>query len=229
MGAMSSWIEEVGQNGHAIIEKVISGEQVYELRELLSDAIPDDRRAGTRTLLNVPQVRELAMSDAVLGIIQEILGDSAKPVRAILFDKQPGANWNLAYHQDRAISIKERIDTEGFHGWTEKEGVRHVLPPVNVLEKMLTIRLHLDDCSPDNAPLRVSPKTHTLALIAKDDVTKTVSDHGEVICTCKSGDALLLRPLLLHASSASESPSHRRVVHIEYTGAELPNGLEWYE
>lgn len=229
MGAMSSWIEEVGQNGHAIIDQVIRDEQVHELRGLLSEVIPDDRRAGTRTLLSVQQVRELAMSDTVLGIMQQILGDSAKPVRAILFDKQPGANWNLAYHQDRAIAVKERKNTEGFIGWSIKEGVPHVLPPASVLEQMLTIRLHLDDCPPENAPLRVSPGSHKFGLIEQCDIPEIVAAEGEVSCTCRAGDALLMRPLLLHASSASESPTHRRVVHIEYSGTELPDGLEWYE
>jgi len=35
-------------------------------------------------------------------------------------------------------------------------------------------------------------------------------------------------PLILHASSKAVSPSHRRVIHIEYAGAELPGGLEWH-
>ncbi len=94
---------------------------------------------------------------------------------------------------------------------------------------MLSIRLHLDDCTPENAPLRVSPKTHAIGLIEEAEVLQTVNQHGEEACTCKSGDALLMRPLLLHASSASQSPNHRRVIHIEYTGTALPDGLEWYE
>jgi hypothetical protein len=41
------------------------------------------------------------------------------------------------------------------------------------------------------------------------------------------GGVLLMRPLLLHASSASQVPRHRRVLHIEWAAQELPGGLQW--
>ena len=39
----------------------------------------------------------------------------------------------------------------------------------------------------------------------------------------------MIRPLLLHASSAAESPRRRRVVHLEYAADPLPGGLDWFE
>ena len=221
--------EQVEENGYALIERVLDPEALTDLRSILSESIPPGKRAGTRRLLTIPKIRELAESDAILCVMQEILGGGAKPVRAILFDKQPGANWHLGYHQDRVIAVKEKVDAEAFAGWSVKEGVPHVLPPALILEQMLTIRLHLDDCTPENAPLRVSPGTHRFGILDKADVPALVRMHGEVVCICRAGDALLMRPLILHASSAAESPQHRRVIHIEFTGAELPNDLAWYE
>jgi len=34
---------------------------------------------------------------------------------------------------------------------------------------------------------------------------------------------------VLHASSPAKSPSHRRVIHIEYASGTLPEGLRWFE
>lgn len=221
--------EQVEENGCALIKRVLNPESLTDLRSILSESIPPGKRAGTRRLLTIPKIRELAESDAILSLVRGILGRGAKPVRAILFDKRPGANWHLGYHQDRVIAVKEKLDAEGFSGWSVKEGVPHVLPPASVLEQMLTIRLHLDDCTPGNAPLRVSPGTHRLGILDKADVPALVKKHGEIVCACRAGDALLMRPLILHASSAAESPHHRRVIHIEYTGTELPHGLDWYE
>ncbi len=190
---------------------------------------PDSSRAGTRRLLGLPQVAAIACAGPVFDLAASIIDANAFPVRAILFDKQPGVNWDLGYHQDRAIAIKERREIEGFHGWSIKEGVPHVLPPASVLENMVSARIHLDDCGPDNGPLRVSPGTHKLGIIDKHDVPSTVARHGEVVCACGSGDVLLMRPLLLHASSKSVNPNHRRVIHIEYAREQLSCGLEWFE
>ena len=49
------------------------------------------------------------------------------------------------WHQDLSIAVKERHEVAGFGPWSVKEGVP-VQPPVEILESMLTLRLHLDDC-----------------------------------------------------------------------------------
>ena len=40
---------------------------------------------------------------------------------------------------------------------------------------------------------------------------------------------MLMRPLLLHASSSSSKPEPRRVIHLEYAADDLPGGLEWHD
>ena len=177
---MSDPERQVEENGYALVEHVLDPESVTDLRSILSASIPPGKRAGTRRLLTIPKIRELAESDAILSLVRGILGRGAKPVRAILFDKQPGANWHLGYHQDRAIAVKEKVDAEGFSGWSVKEGAPHVLPPASVLEQMLTIRLHLDDCTPENAPLRVSPGTHRVGILDKADVPALLANHGDL-------------------------------------------------
>ena len=205
--------------GTALVESLILSVQSSSL----------EGRAGTRRLLSVPLVHEIATKGPVFDLAKGVVGPGAFPVRAILFDKQPEVNWELGYHQDRAIAVKERQDVDGFNGWSVKEGVAHVLPPVSVLEGMISVRIHLDDCGLGNGPLRVSLGTHTLGIIDKYQMPDVLREHGQVVCTCSAGDVLLMRPLLLHASSKAERPAHRRVVHIEYAASALPGGLQWYE
>jgi ectoine hydroxylase-related dioxygenase (phytanoyl-CoA dioxygenase family) len=215
-------------DGFQLRTSVLGPGMIQALIEEISAQSVDDR-AGTRRLLASPLVHDIATQGPVFELVARVLGNSAFPVRAILFDKRPDVNWDLGYHQDRAIAVKERREVQGFHGWSVKEGVPHVLPPASVLEGMLSARIHLDDCGEENGPLRVSPGTHRLGIIEKADAPRIVLRHGEAVCTCPAGAVLLMRPLLLHASSKSVAPSHRRVVHIEYANSSLPGGLEWFE
>jgi hypothetical protein len=50
-----------------------------------------------------------------------------------------------------------------------------------------------------------------------------------VVCPAERGDVICMRPLILHSSSRSIEPVHRRVLHLEYAARQLPNGLEWSE
>lgn len=100
-------------------------------------------------------------------------------------------------------------------------------PPSQVLEKMLTLRVHLYESSPDNGPLRVLPGTHRLGRLCDHDVDRLRTDIEEHVCLVPRGGALLMRPLLLHASSTAQKPSHRRVIHLEFAAEPLPGGLEW--
>src|SRR5579859_4962571 len=154
--------------GYVIVPDVIDRPHIQRLIASL-DGIDDEwgvrrrKRAtyGVRNLLShAPEVRELASSPAFRRLVEPVLGRDARPVRGLLFDKSPGANWKVAWHQDLSIAVKKRVEVEGFGPWSEKAGVVHVQPTVRVLEDMVTVRLHLDDCSEDNGPLQVLPGSH---------------------------------------------------------------------
>jgi hypothetical protein len=103
-----------------------------------------------------------------------------------------------------------------------KDGIDYARPPVRVLEEMLAVRLHLDVCDAGNGPLRVSQGTHRSGILPMTKVPGRVEAHGEVACLAREGEALLMRPLLLHASSKALEPRHRRVLHVVfYSGAEV--------
>ncbi|WP_196992694.1 hypothetical protein [Panacibacter microcysteis] len=51
----------------------------------------------------------------------------------------------------------------------------------------------------------------------------------EVTCRVPKGGVMLMKPLLLYSSGRTVNNKRRRVIHIEFTSAELPGGLEWSE
>jgi ectoine hydroxylase-related dioxygenase (phytanoyl-CoA dioxygenase family) len=229
----ASLVADLQRNGFAVIEDVVGETVVHQLRDELGDteaAAVRDRNGATyalRNLLDIPAIRALADSDAVRALINPVLGPTARPVRGILFDKNPAANWKVAWHQDLSIAIKERRDVPGFGPWSIKAGVPHVQPPRQLLEDMLTIRLHLDDCGADNGPLLVQPGSHALGVLDPSRIVE-LTMTAPTACTVRRGGAILMRPLLLHASRTATTPGHRRVIHIECAAADLPGGLQWF-
>jgi ectoine hydroxylase-related dioxygenase (phytanoyl-CoA dioxygenase family) len=229
----------IERDGYTIVPNVVDAVAVATLLHTL-DTLPDSesvrRRSdargsvyAVRNLLDVvPEVRELAASNRIRALVKPILGPDYFVVRGILFDKTPGANWKVAWHQDVMIAVRERIEVEGFGSWSQKAGVTHVQPPVRVLQNMLTVRLHLDDCDADNGPLQVIPGSHGNGRLDAQDIAQWREKVRAVFCPVPGGGALLMRPLLLHASSASRTPRHRRVIHLEFAAAPLPGGLKWH-
>jgi ectoine hydroxylase-related dioxygenase (phytanoyl-CoA dioxygenase family) len=150
-----------------------------------------------------------------------------RPVRAIFFDKTSEINWTLGWHQDRVIVVRERIDVDGFGPWTRKHGSFHVAPPFEVLAAMTTLRLHLDDVPPSNAPLLIAPGSHREGRVAEKDIGRVVEQCGVERCLAQSGDVWLYATPILHASASASSPARRRVLQVDYAVGGLPGGLEW--
>jgi ectoine hydroxylase-related dioxygenase (phytanoyl-CoA dioxygenase family) len=187
----------------------------------------DDSHHPERNLLSIQSIQALATSSSVREIMEAILGPECFAVRGIFFNKTRTSNWKVAWHQDLTIAVRERENVEGFGPWTMKAGVLHVQPPCDVMAGMLAIRLHLDESGCDNGPLRVIAGSHNAGRLSGERI-RTWSKEESVTCTVPRGGALVMRPLLLHASSASAIPKSRRVIHLEFAAAELPQGLNWY-
>ncbi len=210
--------------GFAIVPSVLDASVCHALASLLGDA----NGAGSRGMLSNQLVAELAES-SLAELVRPHLALSPIPVRGIYFDKRPETNWLVAWHQDLTLALKKQAEVPGFGPWSVKEGVPHVQPPMKLLEQMLTVRLHLDETDSSNGALRVLSGTHRLGRLSAEAIQSCRVTHEEVLCDAKAGDVLLMRPLLLHASSRSSSPRRRRVLHIEFAGFRLPEPLEWHE
>jgi hypothetical protein len=198
-------------------------------QQRLEDAVaglPPDQ-AGIR-LSGLPALRPfLAASGPVGAVAAAVLGDAARPVRAILFDKTASTNWGLAWHQDRTIVVTDRVELEGFGPWTVKSGLLHVAPPFDVLAAMVTLRVHLDAVPDTNAPLLIAPGSHRLGRIAESELKSVVQRCGTAVCLADAGDVWLYATPIVHASEAARVPAHRRVLQVDFAARDLPGGLSW--
>jgi ectoine hydroxylase-related dioxygenase (phytanoyl-CoA dioxygenase family) len=215
----------VEQHGFAIVADVLDATEQRELAAVLGPI----SSAGRRGLLALHAVSALARSSRLLGIVRPHLASEPLPVRAIYFNKSPEANWLVSWHQDLTLALRARAELPGFGPWSTKDGIPHVQPPVELLQQMLTIRIHLDDANETNGALRVLPGSHRLGRLSAEQIQALRSEQSDFLCAVTAGDALLMRPLLLHASSRSTSSGHRRVLHIEYAAFTLPSELHWHE
>jgi hypothetical protein len=223
------------REGFAVFDDFLPAEQCEQLIRELSE-LYDLNRAGTptriggvRNLLQTSlQVLKFASDPALIDLLHAKLDSEVFPVRSIFFDKTPDANWSVAWHQDLHIAVAERIETPGFGPWSVKSGVVHVQPPAEILSRMVTVRLHLDDCDESNGALRIIPGSHATGILS-DVELEAWRQHEAITCCVPKGGLLLMRPLLLHASSSATKPGHRRVLHLEYASGQLPNGLRWHE
>lgn len=216
-------------DGWSVTQAVMPDDAVDRLTQELAPVLGgNDGRGGVRNLLDLPSVRALARSEPVRRVAEQVLGPRCFAVRGILFDKTPDANWKVIWHQDLSIAVRERREVPGFGPWTEKDGVVHVQPTAEVLENMVAVRAHLDDCGLENGPVRLIPGSHRHGRLSPSDIDAWKAKGPVVDCVVRRGGLLLFRPLILHASSAATAPAHRRVVHLEFASDALPGGLRWH-
>jgi len=230
---MDTVLSDLEHGGFATVSDALSPGEIQALLEAvgtLPQPTEEESRAGQRDLFaRVPAVRELAAHSAVRGWPAAVLGPGCFAVRAILFDKTPAANWRVAWHQDLTIPARRRLETAGFGPWSEKAGIPHVQAPVSILERMLIVRVHLDPCDTLNGPVRVLPGSHREGRLPPERIEAWKTLAAPVEALAPAGGLLLMRPLLLHASSPARHPGHRRIIHLEYAATSLPGGLEWHE
>lgn len=169
----------------------------------------------------------LPVSGCIGAVAKRLVGNEARPVRAILFDKNEATNWSLGWHQDRTICVKRRREVPGFGPWTVKAGMHHVAPPADLLSRIVTVRAHLDDVPSTNAPLLIAPGSHRFGRIGEERIDEIVAQCGVRACLASAGDVWAYSTPVLHASEAAAKPSRRRVLQVDYAAEPLPGGLEW--
>jgi ectoine hydroxylase-related dioxygenase (phytanoyl-CoA dioxygenase family) len=210
-------------DGYVSGEATLARGTLSELRNtVFGGAVP-----GTRCLLDVPLVRKVALSIGHELVRAGRLEESAVAVQAIAFDKTPSTNWKVTWHQDVIFPFSRRPEAFGYCLPSIKDGLHYCRPPAEVLSELLAVRLHLDRCDSDNGPLRVSPGTHGFGILMSSKIPAMLANHGEVATYFEEGGTLLMRPLLLHASSKALSASHRRVLHFVFHSGR-PIEEAWY-
>jgi ectoine hydroxylase-related dioxygenase (phytanoyl-CoA dioxygenase family) len=213
------------QRGYAKIRRLVDRREVAAVARALEGI--NLHNAGTRNLLETPWCRALVQRIKRRLEIARLLQSSHVAVQCTLFDKTPTRNWLVAMHQDLSIPVRSRVDHPSFRAWSKKEGTDFLQPPPQLLEQLVAARLHIDDCGLDSGPLKVVPGSHRGGRLSESAAIDLRAQFGEEHCLAASGDTLLMRPLLLHASSKAHAPSRRRVLHVLFGPPVLPHGLEW--
>jgi hypothetical protein len=212
--------------GFAIVSEVLPPAEVDRLSTALEAANLARSRAGARHLMGHAAVEKAARDPRLVAIAGRMLGADAKPFRATLFDKSPDSNWLVAWHQDTALPLESRVEASGWGPWSEKLGVLYAHAPSAVLEKIVALRLHLDDSTAENGPLRVIAGSHGEGVLTDAQVSERAAQRSPVACLAGRGSIVAMRPLIIHASSKANVPLPRRVLHIEYAASlDLGGGL----
>ena len=173
----------------------------------------------------VPLAKEAIFNEDFIAFLKEYLGKNYFLIKAIYFDKPMTANWIVPWHQDLTIVTGQKVETKGFSKWRIKNGIHYVHPPLNILENMITIRIHLDDCRIENGALQVIPTSHKNGI----DKKLAITQEKAVICEVKRGGVLIMKPHLFHASKRTTNNSNRRVIHLEFASKALPPPLTYRE
>jgi ectoine hydroxylase-related dioxygenase (phytanoyl-CoA dioxygenase family) len=238
MAVSKTPIDALDRDGYVVVPGAVplaeTDQVVVELTATLSgqhdDSVAIQTRDGVvyaaRNVLEFfPPAREAWRTPGLLALLAEVLGPECGLVRVLYFDKPPDQTWSLAWHRDQAIAVKDnQLPSTTFTKPTRKAGVAHVNAPWSLLQNMLTLRLHLDDVTDENGPLRVLPGSHR----SEGDTAADI-DSAETILA-RRGDVLAMRPLLSHASgkSVAGTTRHRRILHFEFAAQrELPDGYQW--
>lgn len=227
--------ENLVNNGFTVINQVFSLEEVQQIISAL-DAVDttgplflktSDLFAIRQVLKEMPQLVPLVFNENMRRAINRFGGEKYFVVKSIYFDKPGNSNWFVAYHQDLTISVNQRAEIGGFGPWTVKQNQFAVQPPLSILQDIFTIRIHLDDTDENNGALKVISGSHAKGIYRPEHIDW--STETEVSCNVKAGGIMIMKPLLLHASSRTVDDRKRRVIHIEFSKEELPEDLKWSE
>lgn len=198
------------------------------LRRVEVLAAGDEAGPGTR-LFSLDMIADLTIADGPIGrIASGFHGADTRPVRAIMFDKRADMNWSLGMHQDRTIAVATRKDVPGFGPWSTKAGQLHVSPPPDLIARMVTLRVHLDDVDADNAPLLILRGTHDLGQLDRRSIETLSASRELFACHARRGDIWAYGTTIVHGSAAVRRTGlRRRVLQIDYSCDALPGGLAW--
>jgi len=215
-------------DGFEILSDVFS---TNNLNAIIEDVISSDikrQKGGIRNAEKKYQsIKSLVSSEKLFNLASNYLLNAPKVVRVIYFDKTIENNWLVTWHQDRTVAVTERFELEGWNSWSVKDGTHHVQPPLEVLNDMVTFRVHLDAANEKNGCLKIMPCSHALGILSQDEINQYCNNHSSINCVVNKGDTLIMRPHLFHSSSKALNPTNRRVVHIEFSGYCLPKGILW--
>lgn len=226
---------DLAENGFTIIKNIYSDPEIEQILLTIDQADKtnetfrksSDLFAIRQFLKEIPATTNLVFNNNLKSIVRQILGNNYFVIKSIYFDKPENSNWFVSYHQDLTISVNKKVELENFGSWTSKQNQFAVQPPLDIMENIYSIRIHLDDTDENNGALRVIPKSHLKKIYRPETIDWTT--ETEITCNVSKGGIMIMKPLILHSSSRTTNNQKRRVIHIEFSNQELPKELKWAE
>ncbi|MBN8790441.1 MAG: phytanoyl-CoA dioxygenase family protein [Terrimonas sp.] len=232
---MNTYRPELNENGFTTIADIYSMQEVQQIISIIDEADKtkdtfrksNDIFAIRQFLKEIPDAGELIFNHKLKRVITGLFGSKYFVVKSIYFDKPESSNWYVSYHQDLTISVDHKVAYKGFTRWTTKYNQFAVEPPVEYLENIFTIRIHLDDTNVNNGALKVVPGSHARGIYRPETIDWRKA--SEKVCEVPAGGIMIMKPLLLHSSGRTTNFKRRRVIHIEFADKALPQGMQWAE
>lgn len=229
--SIANELKKFYHKGFAMLRYVYTRKELNQIKTAIDQYFKNNSEKEAysirRLFVAIPELKSVVLNANLQSILKKIHPD-LRLSKAIFFDKTPDSNWYVTWHQDITINVAGKKETEGYSGWSKKDGFFSVCPPEEVLKNTITIRVHLDDADEYNGALKVIPGSHNKKL-SDAEIQLITQNSLAYDCVIRAGGIHLMRPLLLHASAKAVNQKHRRVVHLEFTSAQLPEGLTWAE
>jgi ectoine hydroxylase-related dioxygenase (phytanoyl-CoA dioxygenase family) len=233
-----NYSNEINSEGFTIIDNVYNENEIKKLISIIENVTENSNENATfrksedlfairQFHKEIPETLGYIFNQNLKDIIKSNFGENYFITKSIYFDKPEKSNWFVAYHQDLTISVNKKIETTDFENWTIKQNQFAVQPPKELLEKNFTIRIHIDKTTKDNGALKVINNSHSKGILRVENLS--IENEKETICEVEKGGIMIMKPLLFHASNKTTNNKRRRVIHLEFSNQELPNGLEWSE
>jgi ectoine hydroxylase-related dioxygenase (phytanoyl-CoA dioxygenase family) len=223
------------KQGFAILDRMYSDAEIDLIISCIEKAATEKLLAESSTNLfairqvitKIPELKPLLLTEKFHKLLQTIFDEPYFLTKAIYFDKPSESNWFVAYHQDLSISVDRKNDVSNYKNWTFKKGQYGVQPPLEILENIVTIRVHLDKTEKENGALKVIQNSHLKGIYRPETIDwNTETEH---ICEVEKGGVMLMKPLTLHASERTTNHKQRRVLHLEFSTKQLAKPLNWLE
>jgi ectoine hydroxylase-related dioxygenase (phytanoyl-CoA dioxygenase family) len=221
-GIVANMVED---SGFLVTGPLLGHEFCAQLETTISKLKQDG--VGTQNLIEHSWCVDLAKLIREHQMIAPFLSVATVAVQCTLFEKSQNQNWLVPVHQDLSIAVRERVAHPALTGWSDKEGSIFVQPPDSVLQEIVAIRFHIDECGLNDGPLRVVAGSHKAGRLIGQAALAERDRIGEILCPVERGGAMLMKPLVLHASSKASGGSRRRVLHFVFAPPLLPFGLRW--
>lgn len=192
-------------------------EGFYVKPKLLDSVELDELR--TAVAGGFTQSTRLALSNPVVHIYSSIVASRLESslewfkgnrcLSCHYFTKSETENWMVPFHRDEFFMVQSDVDLGEISDVCMKEGVQFGRFSATLLRRIVAVRVALDAIPANHGPLRVIPRSHV-------DDGRNDAHQDEMVVTQSAGDALLMSPMLLHASGKVDGPHVRRVLHYAY-------------